>query len=114
MGYEHIKELVAKRGKKKVANNTYLQQWYVKYGPLSDYVVMNLHGNTVARFDIEGVELFSCGWCTPTTKDRLNFALQLAGIPLTVYQKNWQWFIGKYTGGDLPFYEGVKLLYGGI
>ena len=113
MGYEKVRELVAERGwygfsRKKVANNTYLQQ--DSFGD----VVMLLHGNVVARFDTEGVSLFSAGWYTPTTKDRLNSALSLAGIPLTVYQKDWGWFIGKYTGGDLPFYEGVKILYGGI
>lgn len=110
MGYEHIREVITKHGrlgKKKVANNTYLYRG-------GDCVEMWLHGNTVARFDTEGVELFSCGWRTHTTKDRLNFALNMAGIPLTIYQKDYEWFIGKYTGGDLPFYEGVKLLYGGI
>ena len=111
MGYERIKQHIIEHGrcgKKKVANNTYLH-----YIVDANYIEMRLHGNTVAIFDIEGVELFSSGWHTPTTKDRLNFALQLAGIPQTVYQRDWQWYI-TFAGGDLLFYEGIKILYGGI
>lgn len=111
MGYESIKQHIVEHGrggKKKVANNTYLE-----LVPHYDCVEMLLHGNVVVRFDIEGVQLFSSGWHTPTTKDRLNFALQLAGIPQTVYQRDRQWYI-TFAGGDLLFYEGIKILYGGI
>ena len=111
MGYEHIRQHIVEHGRggrKKVANNTYMHLMRD-----SSCVGMFLHGHMVARFDIEGVELFSCGRHTRTTKDRLNFALNLAGIPQTVYQRDWQWYV-TFTGGDLVFYEGIKLLYGGI
>ena len=39
------------------------------------------------------------GWQTNVTKERLNGILMAFGLP-TIYQKNWQWYIGeeKRTG----------------
>ncbi len=49
-----------------------------------------LHGSTIAIITRDQLEVSPCGWCTPTTKSRLNALLQTycdAGI----YQKNKVW-----------------------
>ena len=83
---------------KKIANNTHLTLIENIYYPDHigigiEVVVMKLHGNTVAKFYPDKVCLFDGGWRTNTTKNRLNLALNMAGILAYVYQKDWEWYI---------------------
>lgn len=62
-------------------------------------VLMNLHGNTIARHETWNGRTYisNCGWPTVTTKERLN------GLPnVHIRQKNFQWYLnGKAWDGEL-------------
>lgn len=62
----------------------------VELSPLESCVVLKLHGNAIARRDLETnkIEVTNAGWYTNTTKERLN------GIPgCSVHQKKGEWFL---------------------
>ena len=66
---------------------------------------VTLHGNLIAQISNFGdIKLSSCGWQTPTTKSRLNAILDTYLHGLSVYQKNFDWFIG----GD-DFFDGYTI-----
>ena len=66
---------------------------------------VTLHGNLIAQISNFGdIKLSSCGWQTVTTKSRLNAILDTFLHGLSVYQKNFEWFIG----GD-DFFDGYTI-----
>lgn len=90
MNYNEAVEMV--RGKtnrktRKIGNNTYAEIEY------DDSVSIILHGTTVVRFYPNGlVKLNSGGYHTHTTKKRIN-----KYSPVSVYQKNFEWFLRDGT-----------------
>lgn len=52
-----------------------------------------LHGNPIARWEDNTLEISSAGWMSNTTKERLNGILYLLNQP-RITQKNWVWYIG--------------------
>lgn len=62
-----------------------------------------LHNNRIALIEKDSVQLFSCGWRTPTTKSRLNAICLQYKIP-TINQRKGVW----YHNDVLPFEEGGK------
>ena len=67
---------------------------------------VSLHGNIIAQISNFGdIKLSSCGWQTVTTKSRLNAILDVFLHGLTVFQKDFQWYIG----GD-DFFDGYTIL----
>jgi len=94
MAYDYVKKMLY-RGKRKVANNTYLT--LVDGDELNpEFIEMRLHGNLIAEFHKDHLILYSAGWYTSTTKHRLNMALALAGINETIYQHDYCWYYGCY------------------
>ena len=66
---------------------------------------VTLHGNLIATISNFGdIKLSSCGWQTNTTKSRLNAILDTFLYGLSVYQKNFEWYIG----GD-DFFDGYTI-----
>ena len=66
---------------------------------------VTLHGNLIAQISNFGdIKLSSCGWQTVTTKSRLNAILDTFLHRLSVYQKNFEWYIG----GD-DFFDGYTI-----
>jgi hypothetical protein len=63
-----------------------------------EFVVMRLHGNTIARRRIgsNAIQITNAGWMSNTTKERLN------GIPgVSICQKKGQWFLnGNVWDGE--------------
>lgn len=59
--------------------------------------VLMLHGNPIATLDAGGLYIFTAGWATSTTKERLN------GLPnVHIVQKNFEWFLnGELWDGSL-------------
>jgi len=111
MSYQDVKNKLY-RGHRRIANNTYLT--------LSDeetpveYIDMRLHGNLIARFFPDQLNLYSAGWHTRTTKDRLNLALRLAGIVGKVSQKDWTWFLDiPCPSNSYGFHDGMGIDYAG-
>lgn len=120
MSYQNIKDRLY-HGHRKIANNTYLLR--NQYG--EEQIDMELHGNLVARFHPDYLQLYSAGWHTTTTKDRLNLALELAGITnykdytglprfhARIFQKNYQWYYMIDIIPPVRFYGGMKIDYTG-
>ncbi len=59
------------------------------------YVYMNLHGNSIARrnLDTGSIYISNAGWETVTTKERLNGLLNTLGKK-RIFQHKFEWFIG--------------------
>ena len=69
-----------------------------------------LHGHNIARIADNGdIQLSSCGWETVTTKSRLNAILDCFVHNISIYQRDWQWYI---SGRDFtePFFDGYQIL----
>lgn len=66
-------------------------------------VTMRLHGNLIASRDEYGLILYTQGWLTRTTKDRLNSILSQCGFGVIVQRKG-KWYYKDYrTGRDFQF-----------
>ncbi len=122
MSYQQVKDKLY-HGHRKIANNTYLtlepgnrEEDAVTgyYEEVSGYIQMRLHGHVIAKFYPDRLELYSAGWHTRTTKNRLNLALELAGLRSYIYQRNYHWYYhSHYYGVGIEFKEGIKINYGG-
>lgn len=53
------------------------------------------------------VTLNTGGWQTTTTKARMNQAAAEYNMGFSVYQKNWQLFVRKSDGTEIPFDRSV-------
>lgn len=121
MAYEDVEVMLKGRSRKKIANNTYLDCYDIVEEGDGALIKMSLHGNVIAYFTSSVVQLFSSGWRTNTTKNRLNMALDIAAISpkMCIYQRNWEWYLPCYNPEghapfcDIPFFDGIKLDYKG-
>lgn len=89
---------------KKVGNNTYAERWEDHEQP---YIAIRFHATVIAKLYPNGdVQLFTGGYHTVTTKNRLN---ELGNF--VIFQKDYQWYV-KPFGTDwadaIDFYEGIK------
>lgn len=114
MSYQDVKDRLY-HGHRRIANNTYIT---LEDGGTVDvpgeYVDMRLHGNLIAGFFPHYLQLYSAGWHTTTTKNRLNLALELANIVRAhIVQSNWDWFYLTGIMPPVPFYDGIKIDYTG-
>lgn len=64
------------------------------------------HQHAIAIRDNDELIVSSCGWHTPTTKERINRELP-AGI--TLYQKDWEWYLKDADGIQVDFVDGIKI-----
>ena len=111
MSYKDV-EAKLYHGHRKVANNTYLTDDRNGMRPEQESISMRLHGNLIARFYPDYLELYSAGRHTQTTKDRLNLALGIALIPGRIFQRDWQWYYDRIGFlSHVPFQEGMKCGY---
>jgi hypothetical protein len=79
--------LKGRGGRRKLANNTYLQY----EGDEKGAYVIRLHGHPIMKFYEDGrIYLGDCGWRTYTTKERINRFLPRGW---SLYQRNWEWFL---------------------
>lgn len=112
-----MKELVkALRNKLRSKRSTWvLSENTELWGDMVDVVY---HNTTVASVKwVEGrvrAMLNTGGWYTPTTKDRINTVLRVAGIPATVYQREYQWFVRLHDGEEVPFRNRMIISEGGL
>lgn len=109
MAYEDVVEGLHGRERKKYGNNTYLE-----LGDDGNSVKLVYHNTIVAVFKPDMVILNSSGWHTSTTKERLNWAMHLAGINDSyISQVGGIWYLTKRDGKKAAFYEGMKIDYSG-
>jgi hypothetical protein len=66
------------------------------------------HNTDVVKFSRHDVWLDSGGWMTVTTKTRMNQAARQFGLPYTVYQRNFKWYV-DVMGEVVPFKDGMTI-----
>ena len=82
----------------------------VLYSPERDASYVYLHGNHIATVGDTFIELYTCGWNTPTTKSRLNAILSEHANGARIFQKNFEWvIIDADNNAPIPFTEGMIL-----
>ena len=69
-------------GQKKTVSNT-----------STDGVSVWLHGHEIIRKDGSDLKVSLCGWGTPTTRERLNGILSIAGYNVRFFQENHEQFV---------------------
>ena len=80
----------------------------VTYSPERDANYVYLHGNHIATIGDTFLELYTCGYKTPTTKSRLNSILKVHGNGARIFQRDFEWFVID-NGNTVPFTEGMVL-----
>ena len=99
---------LGEKASRKVCNNTYLRR-------VNDNdIALTLHGHVIVLWPCAPpagghrvVILHSCGYRTPTTKQRINRCLPEGDW---VVQKNFEWFLFDGDVGTLqPFVDGVEV-----
>ena len=82
----------------------------VRYDADENLSSVYLHGHRIADYcHTKGKAwISSCGWETNTTKSRLNAFLDEVAYGVSVFQKNWQWFLhdGRTTA-TIDFYDNM-------
>lgn len=79
-----------------------------EYSVKEGEVRYRLHNTDIAVTDSEGVQLFTGGWKTITTKDRINKILSSLRLGISVYQKSGKWFLHCPTT-HVEFFDGIKV-----
>ena len=82
----------------------------VEYHSSENLSEVRLHGHLIAWYmhDDNTVGISSCGWETNTTKSRLNAFLDEVAFGVSVFQKNWQWFLhDRRTTATIDFYDNM-------
>ena len=68
-----------------------------------------LYGHKIAEIGEGWIQLWNHGFKTNTTKSRINAVLEANGLPgERVFAKARTWFVSQ-TGGDVPFFDGMRL-----
>ncbi len=96
--YNECLNLMTKKDRKKLQNNTYLQKFIDSEGIPAFSIV--LHRTSVVNIYKNGdYELYTGGWYTSTTKNRIN-----EYSPARIFQKKGEW----YLSDGVLFEEGVR------
>jgi hypothetical protein len=70
-----------------------------------------LHGNLITTIRNNGdMILSSCGWHSNTTKSRLNAILKTFLSGIGVWQKDFEWYIGRSQANCQPFFDGYTIV----
>ena len=83
---------------------------FVRYDADENLSRVYLHGTNIADYDHSNGKAWisSCGWEAVTTKSRLNAFLYEVAYGVTVFQKNWQWFLhDRRTTATIDFYDNM-------
>ena len=82
----------------------------VRYDAAENLSRVYLHGHNIADYcHTKGKAwISSCGWESVTTKSRLNAFLYEVAYGVSVFQKNWQWFLhDNRTTATIDFYDNM-------
>ena len=98
---EHAQKLLNGKNHRVIANNT-------KMWGSGGYARVELHGHSIIQIQpYVGVQLYSCGYRTVTTKDRMNRFLPNG---TRVFQKDHVWYLTDYLG-TRRFHDGIKVRF---
>lgn len=67
------------------------------------------HATKVISWDENEIVLNSGGWHTATTKTRINQASRQFNLGISVYQKNFDWFVCLPDGSEIAFEDNMKV-----
>lgn len=102
MNYQEAKDTIKNRESKKLGNNTYLHR-------IEGGFAIKLHDTDVIELYPSYVKLFTGGWYSLTTKERLN-----KYAPVRLGQEKSIWYLyGENWEKQTLFYEGIKISYTG-
>ena len=90
--------------------NWSLSNTMVSYDADEDMSSVFLHGNRIADYcHTKGKAwITSAGWTTVTTKSRLNAFLYEVAYGVSIFQKNWEWFLhDNRTTATIDFYDNM-------
>jgi hypothetical protein len=75
---------------------------------VENLVSVTYHATTVASLSDGVLVLNSGGWLTATTKSRINEFCDALGLPVKVYQFNFDWYV-KAGKANLNFVDGMTI-----
>lgn len=107
--YQQAKEYLGDKTNRPYAHNT-----RIKWDSIlqDDIIMVTYHDNPIVHFHPEVISLFSCGWMTPTTKERLNWFIPQ---PWNIYQRSSVWYARNYqTQKEYVFADGITFSYDGL
>lgn len=79
-----------------------------EYSVKDGEVRYRLHNTDIAVVESEGVQLFTGGWKTKTSRDRINKILSSLLFGISVYQESGKWYLHCPTT-TVEFFEGIKV-----
>jgi hypothetical protein len=97
--YKQALAFMGNRTTRKLAHNTYMHR-----SDFSSHILITLHNNVIVCLHPDGkVQLSTCGWNTPTTRERLN---RLLTNRIRLYTKKHVLHI-RYRGREKQFQDGM-------
>jgi hypothetical protein len=117
--YQDAKQYLGSKKSRPYANNTRIEIDTLNLG--HEVITVLYHGNGVVNFFPDGTTTFnSCGWKTPTTKERINWFLPDG---FSLYQEKSVWYIedylwsntqGRVVNGKWIFADGIAIKNGTV
>ncbi len=65
--------------------------------------IIQYHATDVVAFNADSITLNTGGWNSATTKLRMNQAANQFGLGFQVYQKDFEWFVILFKGGNWDY-----------
>ena len=76
----------------------------ISYSDFFDRLDIFYHDTAIASIWGYGkLKIDNGGWWSKTTKKRINAVLSALGLPYSIYQANWQWYLSDREGITYPF-----------
>jgi hypothetical protein len=72
------------------------------------YTRVRYHSTEVVKFNEKEIILNSGGWWTNTTKTRINQAAATFALGISVFQKDFEWFV-RTNNGVVMFVDGMVI-----
>ena len=75
-------------------------------------IICRYHNTDIVKVEAGTVTLNSGGWRTVTTKRRMNQCFEEWGIPLRIFQSNFEWYIQQEGAArSHPFLENMTITF---
>ena len=87
----------------------YATTTHIDHANGNDWTVIVLHSTPIVKFNHERIILNTGGWCTNTTKRRMNQVSEHFNLGFNVYQKDFEWFV-NYKRQTIEFNDNTLTL----
>ena len=85
----------------------------LRFSPSDLSIRVKLHSTDIVVFFPDHIELYTGGWNTTTTRQRINEWLDFASVPVRLFSKSYTAYVSDNTGTTYEFDEGLQLDYMG-